>query len=242
MGEKWEGGISTSQKLRQAATLLPLEEIVSHIDDDRKFMHKENLGENEPNCIENETCFGLEENDCCCRNSTSSSSSSLENKLESNNFKCNVSLNKSIKNNTSEVNLDIKSVKERHISIDSARDSGIGENSNFADALDENNDEKETFHIDMGRNPSTSDNYMKEGPDSKRFSDLRGYWQPKVKKSLADRLPESSFHLIPPSRYIFPGAEVYYDPDEKLHYEGDSSSSSSSDIDSESESQSAPMF
>lgn len=66
-------------------------------------------------------------------------------------------------------------------------------------------------------------------------SDLRGYWQPKVKKSLAERLPEDCFHLIPPNRYIFPGAEVYYDPDEKLHYENNSSSSSSESEESDDE-------
>lgn len=241
MGEKWEEGISTSQKLQQAQTLRPLKETYFHGEDERKFNYKENLEETEPNCIENENHFGLEER-ICCQNSTKCSSSILENKLESNNCKCHVSVNKSIKSNISEINVDIKSVKERHISIDSARDSGIGENSNFADNLDENNEEKDIFHIETCRNPTNSENYTKEGHSSKRFSDLRGYWQPKVKKSLADRLPENSFHLMPPSRYIFPGAEVYYDPDEKLHYEVDSSSSSSSDIDSESESQSATMF
>lgn len=206
------------------------------------MIHKDDIEETEPNCIENVTNCGLEENSCCCRNSTKCSSLNIENKLESNCCKCHVSLKKSIKNNTTEVNLDLKYVKERHISIDSARDSGIGENSNFADTLDENNEEKDSFHMDNGRNPSTSEGFVKDGNSSKRFSDLRGYWQPKVKKSLADRLPPNSFHLIPPSRYIFPGAEVFYDPDEKLHYEGDSSSSSSSDIDSETESQSATMF
>lgn len=233
MGEKWEEGISTSERLQQAETLRPLKDT---------FLHAEDLKETEPNCIENGSHFGLEARNSCCQNSTKCSSSNLENKLESNNCKCHVSVNKSIKSNVSETNVDIKSVKERHISIDSARDSGIGENSNFADNLDENNEEKDIFHIETCRNSTNSENYAKEGHSSKRFSDLRGYWQPKVKKSLADRLPENSFHLVPPSRYIFPGAEVYYDPDEKLHYEGDSSSSSSSDIDSESESQSATMF
>lgn len=235
MGDKWEEGISTSQRLTQANTLLPLKETLPLIED---YNSKQNLYQTEPNYTETETNSGFEKH-CCCQNSTKSSSLSLDNKLESNSCKCHVSVNKSINSNGSEEYVDIKSVKERHISIDSARDSGIGENSNFTDNLDENND---IFPIENGRNSSNSECYTKGAQSSKKFSDLRGYWQPKVKKSLADRLPENSFHLVPPNRYIFPGAEVYYDPDEKLHYEGDSSSSSSSDIDSESESQSATMF
>lgn len=238
MGDKWEDGISTSQRLIQANTLLPLKETISFIED---YNSKEKLNQTEPNCTETDTNCGFEKH-CCCRNSTKSSSLCLDNKLESNSCKCHVSENKSINSNSSEEYIDVKSVKERHISIDSARDSGIGENSNFTDNLDENNDDKDIFHIENGRNSSNSECYTKSAQSSKKFSDLRGYWQPKVKKSLADRLPENSFHLVPPSRYIFPGAEVYYDPDEKLHYEGDSSSSSSSDIDSESESQSATNF
>lgn len=222
LGDRWEDGISSTQKLQQAEILLPLQETLSQNEDDKT----------EPNYTESFATFESEENNCCCQKSTKNSSLNVENQLESNSCKCHVSSKKSIKNNINEDDdLGIKTVKERHISIDSARDSGIGENSNFADNLDDNNEEKDAFHH------ADSDAHC-----SKRYSDLRGYWQPKVKKSLADRLPEHSFHLIPPCRYIFPGAEVFYDPDEKLHYEGDSSSSSSSDIDSESESQSASIF
>lgn len=240
MGEKWEDGISTHRKLQPTLTLLPLKD--TFMEDDKRFLYKENIKEYEPNSIDGKHSFGSEENHCFCARNTKSSSSHLEDKLECSNCKCHVSSNKSIKNNSSEVHLDTKSIKERHISIDSARDSGIGENSNFADTLDDHNDEKDDFHIDPERNLCNSESSTTEGHSSKRFSDLRGYWQPKVKKSLADRLPENSFHLIPPNRYIFPGAEVYYDPDEKLHYEEDSSSSNSSDLDSESESQSATVF
>lgn len=236
MGERWEEGTSSSQKLTHAEILLPLKETIFPAENERPA--NENLNETEPNCIENINNCEIEGRNCCCQNSTKCSSSNLD----SNFCKCHVSANKSIKPNNNELNVDSKSVKERHISIDSARDSGIGENSNFADNLDENNEDKDMFHIETGRNPSNTESYTKEGQSSKRFSDLRGYWQPKVKKSLADRLPENSFHLMPPSRYIFPGAEVYYDPDEKLHYEGDSSSSSSSDIDSEGESQTPTVF
>lgn len=153
----------------------------------------------------------------------------VEKDLENVNCKCH---SESIK----ETHSDIKTVKERHISIDSARDSGIGENSNFADKYDDTSDEdpgeksSSGFHLDLPASSSSSSGHCIKQTHSERFSDLRGYWQPKLKKSLADRLPENSFHLIPPSRYIFPGAEVFYDPDEKLHYEGDSSSSDNSDI------------
>ncbi|XP_022906438.1 NAD-dependent protein deacetylase sirtuin-1 [Onthophagus taurus] len=96
------------------------------------------------------------------------------------------------------------SIKERHESIDSARDSGIGDNSNFMDG------DTMTETVTM--------------------SDMRGYWQPKEKRSIAERLPKDSFYLIPPSRYIFPGAEVYYDPD---NYLDNSSSSDSTESESE---------
>lgn len=94
------------------------------------------------------------------------------------------------------------------MSVDSARDSGIGENSNFTDVEEHRGAE-----------------------DDSSLHDLRGFWQPKVKRSLVDRLPHDSLYLIEPSRYIFPGAEVYYDPDDKLAYEDSSSDS----LDSESE-------
>ncbi|CAG9856071.1 unnamed protein product [Phyllotreta striolata] len=124
--------------------------------------------------------------------------------------------------------------KERHMSIDSAKDSGIGENSNFTDKYDESDENCEekssSFCLEIASEPATSMTVNKVSSSEgyrKNSSDLRGYWEPKVKKSLAERLPANTFHLVPPSRYIFPGAEVYYDPDEKLHYEGISSNSDS---------------
>lgn len=103
------------------------------------------------------------------------------------------------------------------MSVDSARDSGIGENSNFTDV------EEQRCSGVGDDNSNTS---------SSLLHDLRGFWQPKIKRSLIERLPNDTFYLIPPSRYIFPGAEVLYDPDDKLSYED---SSSSDTLDSESE-------
>lgn len=137
--------------------------------------------------------------------------------------------------------LDLVTVKERHMSIDSARDSGIGDNSNFADletkfddTSDENTDDNPT-NADGGccrGNQSGGVNCFESATSS---SDLKGYWQPKIKKSLADRLPPNTFYLVKPNRYIFPGAEVFYDPDEKYAYHPDSSSSGNSEDESESE-------
>ncbi|KAF0288379.1 Broad-complex core protein isoforms 1/2/3/4/5 [Amphibalanus amphitrite] len=43
---------------------------------------------------------------------------------------------------------------------------------------------------------------------------LRHCWQRKLKESVAARLPEGAYLHEPPSRYIFPGAEVLVDPDD----------------------------
>lgn len=190
--------------------------------------------------------------------------------------------------------------KKRHISVDSAKDSGIGENSNFTDlescskfesiedvsnideegALDKDISTKD-FNVsndsevnlekifdskkelysnllpcdNLKSENSNSENKRESDTDDKNKSDidkdnnfkfdvesnnvetdLRGYWEPKQKRSITERLPEDSFYLIPPSRYIFPGAEVYLDPDEKCNYFDDSSTDSSeseSEIDNE---------
>lgn len=139
----------------------------------------------------------------------------------------------SIINQTNENSKEYASIKERHMSIDSARDSGIGDNSNFTD-LETKYDEEDS------KNETTENKKVLNVYESASSSDLRGLWQPKVKKSLADRLAENSFHLVPPSRYIFPGAEVFYDPDESFHCQddeeeedGDGSSLDSSESDSE---------
>ena len=50
------------------------------------------------------------------------------------------------------------------------------------------------------------------------------FWQHRERQSRASRLPDSTYFFQPPSRYVFPGAEVY---SEEEHSEEDSSSSSS---------------
>ena len=48
------------------------------------------------------------------------------------------------------------------------------------------------------------------------------FWQHRERKSLATRLPDSKYYFHPPSRYVFPGAEVYSDEEDS---DGDSDSS-----------------
>lgn len=154
---------------------------------------------------------------------------------------------------------DIKNIKERHMSIDSARDSGIGDNSNFTDIDTPKFDDEshgDIKNIDLSsRTLEISDDQITlnvsndgrcdsdEPPQNMQETsinepDMRGFWQPKQKRSITDLLPENSFYLIHPSRYIFPGAELYIDPDEKVNY-FDNSSSDSSDSESETENENA---
>ncbi|KAK0163946.1 hypothetical protein PV328_002627 [Microctonus aethiopoides] len=95
---------------------------------------------------------------------------------------------------------DKSSGKSRHVSIDSAIDSGIGDSCNSVDSTEE----KESIVCDN---------------ESKRRC-----WQQDIKESLASRLPDNSYYQVLPGKYIFPGAEIYLDIDE---YEQSSSSSRS---------------
>nr|CAH7760117.1 unnamed protein product [Callosobruchus chinensis] len=205
LGNKWEEGVYSDTILSQSNILLPLEEEPYYPEDS--------------------------DNACSCRQFTSvASATSSSATAELYCRKCTESQQKSITTDDLE-----ESKKERHMSIDSARDSGIGENSNFTDRCEESSDETEgatssssrRFELDSESHVMTSSDSMLQDNNSQSTTptDLRGYWQPKVKRSLADRLPHNAFHLVPPSRYIFPGAEVFYDPDEKLHYEMDDASS-----------------
>ncbi|CAH1975885.1 unnamed protein product [Acanthoscelides obtectus] len=208
LGNKWEEGVYSDTVLRQSNTLLPLEEDPYYPEDS--------------------------DNACSCRQFTSvTSASSSSATAELYCRKCAESQQKSITTDNLE-----EGKKERHMSIDSARDSGIGENSNFTDRCEESSDETEGATssssgrfglVSKNHEVKSSDSMIQDNSQSPTSTDLRGYWQPKVKRSLADRLPQNGFHLIPPSRYIFPGAEVYYDPDEKLHYEVDDASSMEDD-------------
>lgn len=107
---------------------------------------------------------------------------------------------------------------------------GIGDNSNFTD-VDTAKFElpEEPCSSTANINPTTTTDLVTPADKS---IDLRGFWLPKQKCSLADRLPENSFYLIQPSRYIFPGAEYFIDPDEKYNY-FDNTSSESCDSESE---------
>ncbi|XP_026285615.1 NAD-dependent protein deacetylase sirtuin-1 [Frankliniella occidentalis] len=95
------------------------------------------------------------------------------------------------------------SAKERHMSLDSTRDSGIGDSCNSVDSS-----------VDKDRDIN-----------AESTSDTTSCSWNKAKESLASRLPVNCFHFVTPSRYIFPGAEVFV---ERSHF-NDSSSESGSD-------------
>ncbi|XP_034938806.1 NAD-dependent protein deacetylase sirtuin-1 [Chelonus insularis] len=92
------------------------------------------------------------------------------------------------------VDSDKSSGKSRHVSIDSAIDSGIGDSCNSVDSSED------------------------KGPlgheESKRHDLERHCWQSEIKESLASRLPENSYYQVAPGKYIFPGAEIYFDSDD----------------------------
>ncbi|KAK2584401.1 hypothetical protein KPH14_006783 [Odynerus spinipes] len=103
--------------------------------------------------------------------------------------------------------------KPRQTSIDSAMDSGIGDSCNSVDSSEEK--------TEIG--------------DSKSNGLERYCWPPNIRESLAIRLPENSYYQLTPGRYIFPGAEVYSDPEDYDRY---SLSANSESFDSDSESSS----
>lgn len=213
LGQNWEEGIYMSEVLTEASELLPYKE--SKLFDINKW-RDESGASTESNCPIDTTLSESEDTFKCT---------------------CEVSITSTNSNNSSSTLKECtcksegKSFKERHMSIDSARDSGIGENSNFTDLETEAKEcsSSSSFSVDITSNDASC-SFKKEVSTScfdDKSQDMRGYWQPKVKKSLADRLPPNSFHLVPPSRYIFPGAELYYDPDEKSSCQDDDSSSES---------------
>ena len=59
-------------------------------------------------------------------------------------------------------------------------------------------------------------------PSEVTHVDPTPFWQHRERKSLATRLPDSRYYFHPPSRYVFPGAEVYSDEEDS---DGDSDSS-----------------
>ncbi|XP_076296180.1 sirtuin 1 isoform X2 [Lasioglossum baleicum] len=120
--------------------------------------------------------------------------------------------------------VDKMNFKPRQASIDSALDSGLGDSCNSVDSREDKNDDrkKEFKNGRLGRH----------------------YWQSKLRESLATRLPENSYYQLTPGKYIFPGAEVYSEPEDydqctvsinSESSESDSASSSAEEEDEEEE-------
>lgn len=236
LGNAWEEGIYNPEQLDEVTQLLPLEETL-HAENKVSescpdpTTNESKKDETEPNCTMYEKLnIKRQENICNCIFSTKTSSLTVDKDLKSI-CTCNVDYEKqmsiinkqSVTDHKPPVSPDLTHIKERHMSVDSARDSGIGENSNLTDVDTVKYDESADESLEIVNEASTSFSYNEEV----NASDMRGLWQPKIKRSLVDRLPTKSFYLVHPSRYIFPGAEVYYDPDEKFTCLEDSSSDSS---------------
>ncbi|XP_067209786.1 NAD-dependent protein deacetylase sirtuin-1 isoform X2 [Linepithema humile] len=105
--------------------------------------------------------------------------------------------------------------KPRQASVDSVLDSGIGDSCNSTDNAEEK--------YDIGE--------LK----NRRRLERRHRWHPKIRESLATRLPENSYYQLAPGRYVFPGAEVYLEPED---YDQCSLSANSESTDSDSDSSS----
>lgn len=110
----------------------------------------------------------------------------------------------------------------RHMSVDSTRDSGIGDGCSSISSAVMNKER----HMSLDSN----DEHQKSEDN---LNMLRSCWEPKIRESLATRLPDNSYYFIHPNRYIFPGAEVLYDPDDCQRSSCSSSGSSTSSSDSE---------
>ncbi|XP_044011128.1 NAD-dependent histone deacetylase sirtuin-1 isoform X2 [Aphidius gifuensis] len=89
-------------------------------------------------------------------------------------------------NDDEQIDNDKLNIKARHASIDSAIDSGIGDSCNSVDSRDD-----------------------KDGT-----ADLERRWQTDMKESLASRLPDNTYYQVSPGKYIFPGAEIYFEPED----------------------------
>jgi len=66
--------------------------------------------------------------------------------------------------------------------------------------------------------------------------DLSDWWAPRIKANLADLLPDETYLCLSTGRYVFPGAEIFYDPDDVQSDSDDCMSSSSSSTSSSSSS------
>lgn len=202
MGGPWKEGCWLPEPLEETIQLLPSEQSFP------SFCHSENTQDNSLTDNNAQVSDKLPKTQCQLLETEESGSTQDNHKTESEQERNeNTIVNEAYQETCTSEDVEEKSpLKERHISVDSARDSGIGEGSNFTDVYS------------MSKNEN-----------------LRNLWEPKVKHSLADRLPKNMYYLVQPSRYIFPGAEVYYDPDEKYGFSDDDSLSDSDSSDSESD-------
>nr|XP_018901147.1 PREDICTED: NAD-dependent protein deacetylase sirtuin-1 [Bemisia tabaci] len=100
-------------------------------------------------------------------------------------------------------------VVQRHMSLDSTRDSGIGDGSNSSHS-------------------ATTDRHMSvdsHSPDTEPISNESSWEREKI--SVAARLPENTYFMLKQGRYIFPGAEVYSNPMERSNSRSSLSSTDS---------------
>lgn len=69
---------------------------------------------------------------------------------------------------------------------------------------------------DSGMSTGSSGTEMTEADcDSKRpQQECTAWWKQRGKDNLADLLPENSYLYAQQGRYVFPGAELFYDPNE----------------------------
>ncbi|XP_064092637.1 NAD-dependent deacetylase sir2D-like isoform X2 [Macrobrachium nipponense] len=78
--------------------------------------------------------------------------------------------------------------------------------------------------------------------DESDIEALRACWAPKIRETVASRLPDNMFLYTGGHKYVFPGAEVYYDPDDDFEEDDEKCRSSESenedDITQEEDSQS----
>lgn len=65
--------------------------------------------------------------------------------------------------------------------------------------------------------------------DESDIEALRACWAPKIRETMASRLPDNTFLYTGTHKYIFPGAEVYYDPDDEFEDNKSLSSESESE-------------
>ncbi|XP_046631296.1 NAD-dependent protein deacetylase sirtuin-1-like [Daphnia pulicaria] len=89
-------------------------------------------------------------------------------------------------------------------------------------------DQDDPLRRDSGMSTGSLEMESAESADVEPVThDMTGWWEPRIKVNLADQLPENTYLTVQPGRYLFPGAELFYDPDEEVESDSDSSSDSS---------------